>query len=120
MSGGHGASPMWLLFLVVVLCMYSTSHLLYDIYPILMVLSQPRSLPCLFFPVRWLLFFQLQHTAKMAAMDQLVQTINQIILRPELHDILAILKGARNGFVYGVSELPANMAQEGYNDVTSK
>lgn len=40
----------------------------------------------------------------MAAMDQLVQQINQLIIRPEYHDILAILKGARNGFVYGVSE----------------
>lgn len=40
----------------------------------------------------------------MAAMDHLVQQVNQLILRPELHDILAILKGARNGFVYGVSE----------------
>lgn len=40
----------------------------------------------------------------MAAMEHLVQQVNQLILRPELHDILAILKGARNGFVYGVSE----------------
>ena len=41
----------------------------------------------------------------MAAMEHLAQQLNQLILRPELHDILAILKGARNGFVYGVSEL---------------
>jgi len=29
-------------------------------------------------------------------------SINEIILNPALHDYLAILKGARNGFVYGV------------------
>ena len=40
----------------------------------------------------------------MAAKEHLVQQVNQLILRPELHDVLAILKGARNGFVYGVSE----------------
>ncbi|KII93644.1 hypothetical protein PLICRDRAFT_121886 [Plicaturopsis crispa FD-325 SS-3] len=31
-----------------------------------------------------------------------VETINAIISNPEYHDYLAILKGARNGFVYGV------------------
>ncbi|KAF8343802.1 Tim17/Tim22/Tim23/Pmp24 family-domain-containing protein [Cantharellus anzutake] len=32
----------------------------------------------------------------------LLTTINDLILRPEYHDYLSILKGARNGFVYGV------------------
>lgn len=40
----------------------------------------------------------------MAAMEHLAQQARQLILRPELHDVLAILKGARNGLVYGVSE----------------
>ncbi|KAF8624820.1 hypothetical protein AX15_005707 [Amanita polypyramis BW_CC] len=31
-----------------------------------------------------------------------VQLINDIVLNPAFHDYLAILKGARNGFVYGV------------------
>ena len=30
------------------------------------------------------------------------EQINSIILNPAFHDFLAILKGARNGFVYGV------------------
>lgn len=38
----------------------------------------------------------------MAAMKHLAQQARQLILRPELHDVLAILKGARNGLVYGV------------------
>ena len=28
--------------------------------------------------------------------------LNELISRPEYHDYLAILKGARNGLVYGV------------------
>jgi len=38
----------------------------------------------------------------MSALAAIEQQLNQLLLNPAYHDILAILKGARNGIVYGV------------------
>lgn len=35
-------------------------------------------------------------------MENALQSLNTIVNNPEYHDYLAIIKGARNGFVYGV------------------
>lgn len=32
----------------------------------------------------------------------MIESIHTLVAKPSLHDYLAILKGARNGFVYGV------------------
>lgn len=37
-----------------------------------------------------------------AALALVEQKLTEILLNPAYHDILAILKGARNGLVYGV------------------
>ena len=46
-------------------------------------------------------FRSVQHS-KHQSRNMSLALINDIIVNPVYHDYLAILKGARNGFVYGV------------------
>ncbi|KAL8968728.1 MAG: hypothetical protein Q9183_002325 [Haloplaca sp. 2 TL-2023] len=34
-------------------------------------------------------------------MENIIRSLDRIVLDPQLSDLLAILKGARNGFTYG-------------------